>query len=92
MTTTILQPHLTPEGVTFTVHVESVGRNCIVTVDALRKLSELKSADDGDVDMMELFHAYEATISGVARRLVAARVQGNPLVINPATFSAPHTA
>lgn len=89
--TTTPQPRLTREGVTFTVHVESVGRKCIVTLDALRKLSELKTIDDADADMMQLFHAYEATISGVARRLVAARVPGNPLVINPATFSAPHT-
>lgn len=74
------------------VFVDSVGHKCVVTRDALHKLSELKSIDDADADMMDLFHAYEAMIGGVARRLVAARVPGNPLVMSPATFCAPRTA
>ena len=84
-------PSLSEEGVTFMVCVDTVERQCVVTHAALHKLSELKSIDDNDADMLEIFHAFEATISGVARRLVGARVAGNPLVMQPATFSAPRT-
>jgi hypothetical protein len=89
-TTTLAHPLLTQEGVLFTVRVDSVGRDCIVTHDALQALSHLKPTDDAD--MMALFHAYEAKISGIARRLVGANVPGNPLRMNPATFTAPYTA
>jgi len=92
MAANINQPCLTPEGVTFMVTVDCIGRKCIVTHEALHKLSELKSTTDPDTDMMALFRAFEATISGVARRLVAARVPHDPLVMQAATFCAPHTA
>ncbi|HYD63605.1 MAG TPA: hypothetical protein VEC35_24835 [Noviherbaspirillum sp.] len=91
MTTNISQPCLTPEGIMFMVTVDYVGRKCIVTHAALHKLSELKSIDAADADMMELFHAFEATINGVARRMVAARVPNDPLVMLPMTFCAPST-
>jgi hypothetical protein len=86
------QAHLTQQGVAFMVNVEAVGHQCIVTHEAMHKLSALKSVADTEADMLTLFHAYEATISGVARRLVAAGVPANPLVMRPATFCAPHTA
>lgn len=92
MTTLIKQPSQTQEGILFTVLVDSVGRDCIVTNDALHALSHLKAADEADADMMDLFHAYESKISGVARRLVGARVPGSPLRMNSATFCAPYTA
>lgn len=86
------RPQLAQEGIAFTVSVDSLTHECIVTHDALHKLAELKSIDNGDSNAMELFHAHEAVINGVARRLVGAGVQGNPLVMRPATFCAPHTA
>lgn len=92
MTTNLAQPRLTSTGVTFMVSVDSIGRKCLITNAALHKLSELKTIDAADADMMELFRAFEATISGVARRLVAARVPNDPLVMLPTTFSAPRTA
>jgi hypothetical protein len=83
----IPQPRMTTEGITFTVRVDSVNRECLITKEALGKLSGLKSIDTSDdADTMDTFHAYEATICGVARRLVAARVPGTPLRINPNTF------
>lgn len=87
-----LQPALTNDGVAFTVTVESVKHQCLVTHDAIQMLSAMKSIDDHDANMIDLFHAYEATINGVARRLVAAGVPGRPLVMRSTTFSAPHTA
>lgn len=83
------QPLLTREGVVFTVRVDSLNRECLITEDALYKLSELKAIDVTDAHTMEIFHAFEDTINGVARRLVAARVPGTPLVMRPTTFSAP---
>jgi hypothetical protein len=82
----ISQPQLTDEGITFTVRVDSVNRDCLITKDALSKLSGLKNIDALDANTMETFHAYEAAIYGVARRLVAARVPGTPLRMNADTF------
>jgi len=86
------QPHLTHEGIVFTVRVDSLDRKCLVTGEALDKLSTLKKMDVANSDKMDIFHAFEDTINGVARRLVAARVPGTPLMMRPSTFfSPPHT-
>jgi hypothetical protein len=83
MTQATEQPQMTEDGVTFTVRVDSVNRNCIISKDALAKLSQFGSSNP---DPMETFHAFEATINGVARRMVAANVQGTPLKLSPASF------
>ncbi|OWW18236.1 DUF1488 family protein [Noviherbaspirillum denitrificans] len=83
-------PHLSDDGIAFTVVVDSVARECLITLQALVTLSSFKS-EDTDNDMMEIFHAYEPNINGVARRLAAAGVAGNPLVLRPETFSPPRT-
>jgi hypothetical protein len=86
------QPHLTDAGVVFTVRVDSLNRECLITEEALHKLSALKIIDVADANPMDIFHAFEGTINGVARRLVAARVPGTPLTMRPSTFSSPpHT-
>jgi hypothetical protein len=74
---------MTEEGVTFTVRLDSINRECIISKEALSKLSQLKS---GISDPMETFRAFEATITGVARRMVAANVQGTPLQLGPNSF------
>jgi len=88
----ISQPLMTSEGVAFTVRVDSLDRECLITAEALHELSRLKATDIPPANMMEVFHAFEATINGVARRLVFARVPGTPLRLGPNTFlSPPHT-
>jgi len=83
---------MTSEGVAFTVRVDSLDRECLITAEALHELSRLKATDVSPANMMEVFHAFEATINGVARRLVFARVPGTPLRLGPKTFlSPPHT-
>ncbi len=89
MQTTTTDPRLTENGVLFTVRVDSQNRECVILKEALEKLSALKSIDAADADTMEVFHAFEATINGVARRLISARVPGIPLVMNANTFHAP---
>jgi hypothetical protein len=86
------QPLLTHEGVVFTVRVDSLDRECLISKEALHKLSELKAIDVSDAGTMDIFHAFENTINGVARRLVAARVPGTPLMMRPHTFTSPPRA
>lgn len=76
------QPHRTSEGVAFTVSVDYIHHNCLITDEALRKLSVLASTAESDIDSMKIFHAYEAKINGIARRLVAAGVKGTPIRVN----------
>jgi hypothetical protein len=91
---TLPQPHKTSEGVAFTVSVEYIHYECLITDDALKKLSVLGSATDSEIDSMRIFHAYEAKINGIARRLVAAGVQGSPLRVNASSLvsNAPATS
>jgi len=86
------KPLLTPEGVAFMVRVDSLDRKCLITEEALEKLSALRNIDAMDANTMDIFHAFEETINGVARRLVAAGVPGTPLRMTLNTFvSPPHT-
>lgn len=78
-------PTLSQEGVKFTVVVDYVKRDCLITTQALHKLRPLKP-EDPDADVMAIFKAFEARINGVARRLVAAGVAGTPLVMRPETI------
>ncbi|QAU33338.1 DUF1488 family protein [Janthinobacterium sp. 17J80-10] len=83
------QPALTGDGVAFTVRVDSLDRACLITKEALQELSRLKSKESPQVSTMEVFHAFEATINGVARRLVFAKVPGTPLRLGANTFASP---
>ncbi|RJG03533.1 DUF1488 family protein [Noviherbaspirillum sedimenti] len=86
------QPLITREGIAFTVRVDALDRECLITEEALLELSRLKAIDTPHASMMEVFHAFEATINGVARRLVFAKVPGSPLRLGTNTFlSPPHT-
>lgn len=85
-----IQPRLTEKGVAFTVVVDAVKRECLITQQALHTLSASKRGASSD-DIMEIFRAFEANINGIARRLVGAGVAGAPLVIRPETFNSPRT-
>jgi hypothetical protein len=73
-------------GVAFTVSVEFVKHDCIVSREALSKLAR---SNPDETDLMETFRAFEANIEGVARRLVSAGVPGNPLTLGPQSFILP---
>jgi hypothetical protein len=88
----IPQPLLTDEGVVFTVRVDSLNRECLITEEALHQLSPFKNIDSADTDTMDIFHAFEDSINGVARRLVAARVPGVPLKMTSTTLFMPPRA
>lgn len=74
------QPHLVQSGVAFTVSVEFIKHDCIVSTDALTTLAP------GQADLMQTFFAYEANINGIARRLIAAGVPGTPLQLGVRNF------
>jgi septation ring formation regulator EzrA len=83
MTEPTAQPKMGKDGIAFTVRVDSINRDCVISTEALEKLSQLRQ---GTADPMETFHAFEATINGVARRMVAANVPGTPLHLGPQSF------
>lgn len=81
---TTSQPHLVNDGVAFTVDVDYVKHNCVISTDALTKLSEMGA---GDADLLQTYSAYEANINGIARRLVAAGVPSSPLWLHARNFN-----
>lgn len=77
-------PAVLDGGVVFTVVALDFSKHqCIISKEALLALARLKNGDFGP---MEIFEANEAKIRGVARRLIAARVQGSPLQIEAHSF------
>lgn len=74
------QPHLTHNGVAFTVAVDFIKHDCIISSDALTAL------DPGETDLVHKFLAYEANINGIARRMIAAGVPGTPLQLGVQNF------
>jgi len=77
------QPQIADSGSAFSVRVDSIRRDCVISTEALSKLSQLKP---GAKTPMETFLAFEASINGVARRMVAARVPGTPMLLGPDSF------
>jgi imidazolonepropionase-like amidohydrolase len=80
------QAHQTSEGIAFSVQVDYVMHECLITEEALKKLAALGKADGEEVNNLAIFEAYEAKINGIARRLVAAGVKGTPLRVNAASL------
>lgn len=83
MTLPIEPPQVTDNGIAFSVRVDCEKRECLVSTEALLKLCRMKN---GAKAPMEMYLAFEATINGVARRMVAARVPGTPMLIGPDSF------
>lgn len=82
----ITEPRLTVKGIHFSVKTESAERKCFISRDALNELSRLKNVDATDADLMEVFHAFRATINGVAQRLIASDDSKTPLVLTSNIF------
>ncbi len=84
MSQSLAGPALTPEGVVFTVTtLDFERRRCLISKEALAGLAPHQAGQFGP---LEIFQAFEARICGVARRMVAARVQGNPLLLESRSF------
>jgi len=84
MSTLNIAPHLTEDGVTFTVTVDYQRRACLISKQILFDLSR---STDKNLDLLATFYAYHAKIDGIARRMVAAGVQGLPVLLSARNFS-----
>jgi len=84
MSQAIAAPTENGNGVAFTVTALDFTRHqCIISAEALAALSSHRR---GNAEPLEIFRAYEAKICGVARRLIAANVKGDPLLLEPHSF------
>jgi hypothetical protein len=77
------EPIAVNEGIKFEVKVDGDRYECLILNEALFKLSELR---DANAAPDEIFAGFEQTIHGTARRLVHAKVRGNPIVLRANHF------
>lgn len=77
------RPHLTDEGVAFTVAVGFMKRECLIP---RQTLSHICRARGGDMDCMNAFRAHEDTIIAVARRMVLAGNGSEPILLQRKFF------
>lgn len=77
----ISQSRMTKTGVVFTVRMDCDEQECLISREALERLSVIKNIDASDTEPMEIFHAFEATIGNVARRLATEHAQCPLLVL-----------
>jgi hypothetical protein len=82
----ICQPRLTKRGVAFAVSNGVKERECLISTAALERVAALKNVDASDADPMDVFRAFEETINGVARRLVAADGASRLICLQPESF------
>lgn len=80
------QPRMTKRGVAFAVSSGAKKRECLISTAALEKVAAIKNVDASDADPMELFRAFETTISGVAQRMVAADEASRLICLLPESF------
>ncbi len=83
MNTSANNAQLTEDGVSFTVMVDYQQRNCVISKDVLSNLSH---STDENLDLLATYDAFFAKINGVARRMVAAGVQGNTVTLSNQNF------
>jgi hypothetical protein len=78
------EPCLTDAGVVFTVEVDSVPRECVISRSALLYLCRLQGFT---MDLMNTYRACEARIHKAARQLLRSGTAGSPLVLGTAAFT-----
>lgn len=83
MDASLIEPHVTDEGISFTVAVGFVQRECVVSNEALAHLRQMHGFS---MDLIHIYGAFEARINSVARRLVLAGESASPLVLGPQVF------
>ena len=83
MDASLVEPHLTDEGISFMVAVGFVQRECVVSKEALAHLRQMYGFT---MDLMNIYRAFEARITSVARRQVLAGERASPLLLGPQYF------
>lgn len=82
----VFQPRMTKRGVAFAVSNGARKRECLISTAALERVAAIKNVDATDADPIELFRAFEATINGVAQRMVAADDASRLICLLPESF------
>ena len=77
------QPHLTDEGVAFSVAVGFMKRECLIPKQTLSYICRTWC---DDMDCMSVFQANEDAITAVARRMVIAGANSSPVVLERKYF------
>ena len=83
MSTVMESPHVTEEGVAFTVAVGFMRRECLIPKQTLSYICRTWCED---MDCMAAFHAYEDTIIAVARRMAIAGAGNSPIILERKFF------
>lgn len=76
------------DSVIFTINIDAKDRECMISREALNRLSELKNIDSSDADTLELFKAFETFIRPVAQSLFGGKGLHAPLQLTPENMSA----
>ena len=84
MNTSVPSPSVKMDSIAFTVQVEYKNYDCLISREAL---TDLCHSSNKEMDLLDAYKAHEATINGVARRLVAAGVDSAPLMLGTKFFS-----
>jgi hypothetical protein len=83
MSTVMDVPHLTEDGVAFSVTVGFMKCECLIPKQTL---SYICRTWGNDMDCMDAFRAYEDTIIAVARRMALAGARNSPLILERKFF------
>lgn len=83
MSRIISEPSINDTGVLFTVDVDFVEHECLVSKNALAYLQRTKG---GQTAFLEIYLTHQNKIHSIARRLIAAGVSESPLVLGAAYF------
>lgn len=83
MSTVLDTPHVTEDGVAFSVTVGFAKRDCLIPKQTL---SYICRTWGHDMDYMKAFRTYEDTIIAVARRLVVAGAGQSPVLLERKFF------
>lgn len=83
MSTVMESPHVTEDGVAFTVAVGFMKRECLIPRQTLSYISRTWG---DDMDCLQAFRAYEDTIVAVARRMAIACTSTSPIILERKFF------
>lgn len=77
------RPHLTDEGVAFSVAIGFTTRECLIP---RQTLSYICRTWNSDMDYLHAFRTHEDTIIAVARRMVLAGAASTPVLVERKFF------
>lgn len=83
------RPEITQRGIKFTITVGAKRRHCLITEEVLHELSAMRNIDTSGATPMEIFHAFEGTVIGAAKKLDSEKRSEALLVLTAPSFFVP---